>query len=174
MKSRKWFITINPQAECYSEIMTILDEVRCKNYVMIYHDAEEGENDRHIHLCIEFDNARHFDAMVKRFKGAHVEVCTYWNRSIQYLVHKNDPQKKQYEYDDLISSYSKDELLGYLMLDEFEKLNTENLLIAIKEGQIKDIFDAVELWGINQVSTKYNLIMKMLEIWNIRKMKGDD
>lgn len=171
MRSRKWFITINPQANCYTNIMTILDEVRPDVYIMVVHDKEEEKEDygdeqpKHYHLCIKFKNARSFESMLKKFQGAHVEVCEYWNRSVQYLCHLNHPHKLQYEYDDLISNIERDEVMSYLMLDEYEKLNTENLLIAIQEGLVKDLFDAVQIWGVHQVASKYNLIEKLINLW---------
>lgn len=171
MRSRKWFITINPKANCYANIMTILDEVRHSGYIMAVHDKEDEEIDyadlenKHYHICLKFQNARSFESMIKKFPGAHIQVCEYWNRSVQYLCHLNSPQKIQYSYDDLISDLPEEEVKGYLMLDEYEKLNTENLLLAIQSRQVKDLFDAVELWGVHQVATKYNLIQKLLDIW---------
>lgn len=156
MRTRKWFITINIGAECFSNVQTILNNERC-NYLMILHD-KDNEEQPHYHCCVKYDNAHSFESVCHKFTGAHVQPCEYWNMSCQYLLHINDKSKFQYSYKELISNFKEDELNTFLMLDEYEKLTTENLLLALKNNEINDITDCILRWGINQVGNKYRLL----------------
>lgn len=161
MKTRKWNLTINQASEAwYKHEDIIRDLSRCR-YAYIIHN-KDNEEQPHIHLCLWFDNARSFESIKNTFKGAHIEPCNYWNMSIQYLIHKNDKEKYQYAVEDVIHNLGED-LLSYLMLDEFEIINTENLLAAVCSGEVYDLKSAVVKWGVNQVSLKINLIEKLIK-----------
>lgn len=162
MRTRKWNLTINEGAPCFNGLKALLSTINLKDYCFILHDKDDNVCP-HYHVVLWFENTRSFEQVRKLFEGAHIEPCDSWNLSVQYLVHKNHPDKFQYDFVDIETSLDLNELCSYLMLDEFEKLNTENLINAISSGEVYSLTTAVMRWGVNQVNTKHNLISKLLD-----------
>lgn len=107
-RARKWFLTINPQAECYDNVVDIIQAQEKCFYSFIVHTMDKNEDGtnklRHFHLCLDYANARTFESIKKTFKGAHIERPISWTRANQYLTHKNDSNKFQYQVDSVISN----------------------------------------------------------------------
>lgn len=161
IKTRKWFITINDGAESWHEFRDIINnQSRCK-YAYIVHDKDNAEQP-HSHIILNYDNARSFENIQKLFKGAHIEPCKYFNQSMRYLVHLDDETKYQYDFDEIISSYKADELLIIIQSDEFEKLDSETILTAIRDGSVHNITTAVTRWGLHQVKTHQRIIETLI------------
>lgn len=170
MRSRKWFITINDGAECWHKFRDIVkDLTRCK-YAYIIHDKEDN---LHCHIVLNFDNARTFESLLNTFTGAHIEECRYFNMSIRYLVHQDDNEKYQYNIDDIVSNYSNAILREFMNCDEYVHLDTESLLLAINDGSVRSITEAVKMWGINQVNTKRSLIDTLIKEHSYFVLNGE-
>ena len=160
MRGRKWFITINDGAESWFKFKDVVkDLTRCK-YVYIVHNKEEN---LHCHIVLNFENARSFESILNTFKGAHIEECKYFNKSIRYLLHLDDADKLQYDITEIVSNYNFEEIAQFLSVDEFEYLSTESLLTSVLSGEICSLTDAVTKWGINQVNTKRALIDALIK-----------
>ena len=135
-RSRKWFIEINPRAECYSEDIIQMELASCTNYAYIMHTKELDENgekkDPHYHIYLEYENARAFNSMKNRFKGAHIEMARSKEYCIQYLIHKNQPLKEQYSINDVKSNMV--DIMSYLEVPYYETFNPSKIILYIKEG----------------------------------------
>lgn len=84
-KYRDFFITINKDAESYENALEIVKELNYKVYALIVHDKdtivnEDGTTEPkkvHKHIMLELNNPVSFNAMQKRFKGAHLDIPKY-------------------------------------------------------------------------------------------------
>lgn len=158
MRARKWFITINKGASCFDEIDLIVNDLeRCK-FAYILHN-QDNEEQPHYHLILSFDNARSFESVQKSFEGAHVENIKYFHMTCQYLIHKNDSNKFQYDITNVVSNF---EFANYLNVDEFMHLDTTDLTLSILTNEITNLFDACYKYGINQVNLYKNLISDLI------------
>lgn len=159
--TRKWFITINDGAESWYEFRDIINnQSRCK-YAYIVHD-KDNEEQPHVHIVLNYENRRNFNGIVQLFKGAHVEPCKYFNQSMRYLIHKDDENKHQYDFDEIITNYKDDELKVIMESDEFEKLDTETILIAIRDGSVHNMTTAIVRWGLYQVKNHQKIIETLI------------
>lgn len=131
-RSRKWFIEINQGAQCYESFKELLTD--CWAYVL--HDKDTDENGEvkapHYHLYIEYQNARTFQAMRNRFEGAHIETAQNREFCIQYLIHRNNPDKHQYKIDEVESNMHDINIV--LDAPYFELFNPAMILEYFKQG----------------------------------------
>lgn len=160
VRSRKWFLTIHENSESYNKFEDIIRQQERCSYAYIYHDSDDTDNCRHIHVCIDYVNPRSWTTIFNTYVGAHIEPCKYWNKALRYLLHLDNPDKKQYDVSEVRCSYSREQFELLINTDEFEWLSTENLVADVKSGM--DMLQFVEKYGVNQVNTKHNLISKLL------------
>ena len=87
------------------EILNNWTETKQIEYFMIEHNAGEENND-HYHLVIRFGkNVCSFKTLKNRFPYGSIEKCRYGVRAcVQYLVHMNNPDKKQYSWDEVVTN----------------------------------------------------------------------
>jgi len=110
-RSRKWFIEINPNAECFNDFENILKQITSNEdtYAYIKHDKDLKEDGTpkltHYHVVLDFANARTFQALQKKLVGAHIEQPTNIVACYQYLIHLNDKTKYQYNSNEIISNH---------------------------------------------------------------------
>lgn len=159
-KTRNWFLTINQEAECFNEVIAITKNYEKCQYSLILHD-KDNEEQPHYHLCILFDNARTFDQLQKKYRGAHIEIMESKYSAFRYLLHLDDTDKYQYEKSELIERGNNVEY--YSTHDEYIKLDTESLLENIENGTIKTFIDSVRLFGVKQATTYRNTINQLLQ-----------
>lgn len=159
-KIRNWFLTINEGAECYQEVPQILEKYENAEFSYILHD-KDNEEQPHYHICILFKNARTFECMQRTFKGAHIEVMESKYKCFRYLLHLDDADKYQYPLDEVHQLGNNVEY--YSTHDEYIKLDTESVLENIKNGVIRDIYDAVKLFGIKQCNMYRNIITELID-----------
>ena len=159
-RKRNWFLTINQEASCFYELKAILvnNGSTFNHYAYIMHD-KDNEEQPHYHICLEYKNARTFTQVKAMFEGAHVEEMEYKNMSYQYLIHKNDPDKYQYQIDNVMT-LEKDYYTLMLNNNEYDKLDTTTLIEAINSG-IHTYTELILKFGLNQVNMYHNLINKL-------------
>ncbi len=159
-RNRNWFLTINQLASCFTELKSILvnNGSTFKHYAYIMHD-KDNEEQPHYHLCLEYKNARTFTQVKTMFEGAHVEEMEYKNISYQYLIHKNDPDKYQYQIENVMT-LERDYYNLMLNNNEFDKLDTTTLIESINSG-IHTYTELILKFGLNQVNMYHNLINKL-------------
>lgn len=131
-RSRKWFIEINQGAQCYESFKELLTD----SWAYVLHDKDTDENGElkapHYHLYIEFQNARSFQAMRNKFEGAHIEVAQNREFCIQYLIHRNNPEKHQYKIDEVESNMHDINIV--LDAPYFEVFNPAMILKYFEQG----------------------------------------
>lgn len=117
-KASKWAILINAKKKTPSNAISqelraylsaICNYTTARNYFAIVHDKdinELGEPKRtHLHLILEYDRKSTFSAVISEIKQASglvdnqisIEPANSDILAEQYLIHKNDPSKHQYE-----------------------------------------------------------------------------
>ena len=107
-------------------------------YAYICHDKDtspDGAVPTHYHIYFKFKSPVHFPYLKEAFPYGDIEKARSGNACVQYLIHKNNPEKTQYSKDEVISNFTQDEL-EYLFLNnkKLEKLNEESELADILEG----------------------------------------
>lgn len=132
-RSREWFIEINQGAQCFN---TFKEQLIDCNYAYILHDKDIYENGDtkapHYHLYVYYQNAITLNSMGNRFYGAHIEKPINKDYCIQYLIHRNDPQKYQYSSDEVISNISG--INDILNREWKERFDANNIEIYYNEG----------------------------------------
>lgn len=106
-----WTLTINEGAKCFNNISNIIIDLVNENpnleYSYILHNPDDIDNNMHYHLVIYFKgNVKRFTTILNLFEGAHIEATNQqrYKRCIQYLIHKNNPEKVQYSQKSIISN----------------------------------------------------------------------
>lgn len=115
IRSRKWTLTIHENDDALQEVIRELKGQENGNIdpkiAFIQHNEDVDENGElklnHYHVVLEYENARAFESIQKTFKGAHIEKCANMNASIQYLTHKNHPNKHQYDFNEITTNDTK-------------------------------------------------------------------
>lgn len=177
-KYRNYFITINEGAKCYNNIDEILASIsNTCDYAYIYHNdieevkdidefkemIENGEElKQHIHLVIKFYNQRNFNAVMKMFEGAHIEVSKSIVASCRYLCHLDNTDKKKYDIRDVIQHnnlfdryYASGEIFSY-----------ESIYNNINRGIINDYNDVLKIYGVDQVQRFRSTIKDIFDMFN--------
>jgi hypothetical protein len=165
-KTRSWFLTINEGAESFGTCLQSLASYDKCEYSAILHDKDDEEQ-KHYHICILFENGRTFEQVQKKFKGAHIEMMESKYMSFRYLLHLDNPEKFQYDIKDVIQRGNNVEY--YSTHDEYIKLDTESVLENIQNGSIKNILDAVKIFGIKQSNMYRNILKELLEFTELRE-----
>lgn len=161
IRSRNWFLTINPNAECYKKIKDIISSYKYNHFAMIYHEKdEENENDQHIHIVLELQNPRSFEAIQSKFIGAHIEQVKFKFQAYKYLIHLENDNKRKYHVDDIITD-NIDYYKECIKSDEYEKLETQTIFNDIYNG-INTITEFVRKYGLYQVSRFTGILSTMI------------
>lgn len=168
IRTRNWFLTINQEAFCYTNLKSILDGLKHKGYAYILHD-KDNEEQPHYHCVLVLENARTFEQVQSLFGGAHIETVASLHQVINYLVHRNDKDKYQYEKTEVIQECNLFDY--YYENEEHYKIDTADLLACIDNGDIHCFYDAVKRYGLRQASLYRNTINQLLEELHISKEK---
>lgn len=133
-KSRDYFITINQGAECYDDVLNIVQELNYKLYAFIVHDKDYIVNDdgtttlkpTHKHVVFELANPLSFNSIQNKFKGAHIVAPKFKKSAYQYLLHNtnNSKEKYQYDFDEIITNNANQ--LKFIIESETHELFYEN------------------------------------------------
>ena len=182
-KYRDFFITINKDAESYENALEIVKELNFKVYALIVHDKdvivnEDGTTEpkaTHKHIMLELNNPVSFNAMQKRFKGAHLDIPKYKKSAYQYLIH-NSPRSKgtKYQYD-LTEIISNDlSLVKYTIETETSEVFIQNkFLHYIAEG-VRTSYQFVKRFGLDAYKQYWKPYTDMLAQLDIdEEMKHD-
>ena len=143
-------------------------EANCKMYAYILHDKDTLENGSaktpHIHLIALLNSNRTRLSTTLNNLADSIGVCSLaisidkvsdFNGSIQYLVHKNNNDKYQYNVLDITTNMTKGELDVYLN-SEGKGISLENLITIIKRN--KNITDIIRDVGLNNYRLYRNVI----------------
>lgn len=173
-KYRDFFITINKEAKSYENALEIAKELNFKLYALITHDKDElidkatgehnGKKPEHKHLMIELKNPVSFNAMQKRFEGAHIDIPKYKKSAYQYLIH-NSPRSKgeKYEYslEEIITNDIS--LVKHIIETETNELFIETkFLIYMVEG-VRTPYSFAKRFGLNAFKQYWYAYNEMLK-----------
>lgn len=108
-------------------------------YYLIEHN--EDENNRHFHVVLDFGDTSQarFSTLKKMFPYGDIERCKGGVKAcVRYLVHADQPEKAQYDWDDIVTN-AKDKLEGYKIPGQ-KSINTrlEYILGEIIAGRIRE------------------------------------
>lgn len=167
-----WTLTINENAKCYDNIQNIINEQLESNpnmeYSYIKHNADEDDKNIHYHLVMYFKGkVKRFTTIQNIFEGAHIEQTNQqrYKRCIQYLIHKNNPEKQQYKPNEIISNLETSYLADILQGEgyDFELFQEEKLFDYFNEiySQYGDISmqNFLTRFGLGAI-TKYYFVIK--------------
>ena len=119
MKRRNFTLSIKND---YEKLIPLVEQ--CPQYAWILHDADTNTDtgeliEPHIHVYIEFPNPRSFKSIADILDIPENMVCKVIDKNgiLQYLIHKNQPDKFQYNFSDIHTNF---DLEPYFM----EKSNT--------------------------------------------------
>ena len=161
-RARNWCFVINgeklPTIEQIFEKMT---EIKAKNYAFIYHNKDELKRE-HIHIVVEFENARDFNSLQKKLETWHIEKCKSIASAIQYLTHKNAPSKEQYTTNDVSTNNEQ----WYSTLNNLQQdyVNDEKELIQdILNGKFTNIFEIIisEKYSMEWLQRRYKMVEEL-------------
>lgn len=178
-RARNWNITINSEIlPTPQEIEQKLLEIKAKNFAYITHN-KDGAKRPHIHLVLEFENARDFNSLQKRFVKWHIEKSISLVASIQYLTHKNAPGKEQYTLDEITTNNTNWLTQNYELISDY--INDEKqLIMEIATGQYNDFYDLILCgkYSMEWLNRRWQIINEMFKgvslLQNkITKMKAD-
>lgn len=178
-KYRDWFITINQEAECYKEALEILQNLEnTKQWAFIIHDKDIQENGTqkatHKHIMLETENPLSFNAMQKRFKGAHIEIPKYKKSAYQYLLHNSPNSKEKYQYDFKEIITKNETLLKFDLESEDFELFKENLFLRYIAEGTRTAYQFTKRFGLNAYKQYWKVYLEMLnELEKDEEMQQD-
>ena len=150
----------------------------CVEYSYIYHrhdlSIENTIEHEHVHIvCVLHDSQRlsttlnsFCEAVSLTTLGVMIDKVNSYEGSLQYLVHKNDPQKTQHSIDEIVSSMKKEDLKTIIDY-EITSITPQRLRYLVKTSHSN--YELIEALGINQYIRLRRLIMDIKEdmrIWN--------
>ena len=174
-----WTLTINENASCFSNLQEIVNGLVEDNsnieYSYIKHNADEDDKNLHYHLVLYFKGTvKRFSTMQKTFEGAHIEMTNAqrYKRCIQYLIHKNNPEKQQYSASEIVSNIEKsylDDIInggGY----DFELFLEEKIFDYMAEFMKQDgrltMQQFILRFGLGAISKYYFVIKDQIKEYN--------
>lgn len=95
-----------PDSSKYNTIEIIEKAKSLSSCAFIYHDKDEDKK-AHYHLLCFFPTQHSLSAYAKKFEIEEHNIQIIKNKvgAIQYLIHKNNPEKYQYDIDSICSNF---------------------------------------------------------------------
>lgn len=105
LRKRRWALTVFESATCYDSVLEILLKAKNLDYAVILHDKDIDEQGKakkpHYHIILDYTNPHYFSSLSSEFEGAHIEPVSKFEQAVQYLIHKNSPDKYQYKVEEV-------------------------------------------------------------------------
>lgn len=168
-----WFLTINEKSKCYNDFENIVKSL-CEiepnlEYAFIKHNSDEEELNIHFHLTLYFKGkVKRFTTIQSYFEGSHIEQSNKqrYKRCIQYLIHKNNPEKQQYKISDIVSNIPLVDLTDILIGDgyDFELFQEEKIFDYFDDyGLDLTMSDLVKRFGLGGIKNYYFILKDMIK-----------
>lgn len=107
MKRRNFTLSIKNDI---TEFLALVEQ--CPQYAWIIHDKDIDHDtgeliESHAHAYIEFPNPRSYKSVAEILNVQENMVCKVIDKNgiLQYLIHKNQPDKFQYDYSEIHSNF---------------------------------------------------------------------
>lgn len=175
----------------YYDRLTDWCKEHCVNYAFICHDRDIDEDGKqkflHIHMALTMKSVgkgRNYpslntilNALAKEIEidgmSINIDEMTSECGSIQYLIHKRDSEKAQYTEDEVITSYTCDELHTFMESDE-QTLSVSYLLHVCKTSKNRiEIMTSIGLKYYKEYRLVINDILNDLRSSQWRKLICD-
>lgn len=170
LKRDKYAIVIGANyVKNYFEKIQMITSIGC-NYFTILHDKDyndEGElKNPHYHLLVQLKVRTRAKTILNRIcdilgcdsVNVQIEEVHDFISCIQYLVHKNDTNKFQYEVKDIQSNLDYETISAYMRSCVNEEITAELLITYIQSGISR--LDLLRRIGIG----KFNLYYRTIEM----------
>lgn len=130
-------------------------------YAMIEHNFDKEENGKpkksHIHLILKFDNARSIESVAVEV-GVHINYIQKANfvAYTQYLIHKNDKDKYQYNEKDIYTNIPAEVENALKYKGDYGRADTSFIIDIIYKLKIKNLRELVWWAKENRISKRNN------------------
>lgn len=164
----------------------VLERYPGTRFAYIFHDKDtsaDGPVPEHWHIVFKFSGHARFNSLKEVFPYGMIQTAKSLNASIQYLIHKNAPEKFQYQVSEIITNFSESKLEELLTEKDHrskkqnEKKILEEIADLIKEGKLRD-FNLPKYIDENDLGVFYsknkNLIENLLQLEFKRMMMTND
>lgn len=161
----------------FDEIKQTLREWSVEKTMKFYAiEHNEDPTNIHYHIVVDFAAYATFETIKNKFPYGSIERARNKKASIQYLIHLNDPSKKQYVWSDIYTN--DDDIEKYQGLSrEILDMRVRQLTARIKSGELKryNFYDVVEdevyIKRKQQLETALDLYIKRLLVDQDRHIK---
>lgn len=163
-RSRKFSILIYPEWENYNEIIETIEKF--DQYVYIKHIGESEEKKEHLHCYIKFKNARYNTALANLLgiECRFVKKIENERDFIRYLLHKDNSEKRQYQFKDLKFSESIGDIVHKAYIEIKSDYDVEILIDYIRLSE-----DFITKHEIIDVAIRYNMLGDLKNYWWVLK-----
>lgn len=124
-----------------SMVTAFADRYSGTKYAFICHDKDttpDGAAPLHFHVFLKFKNPVGFNYIKEAFPYGDIENARSTNACVQYLIHKNNPEKAQYKKDEIYTNFPQSEFEALFLNDKkIARLNEADEL----EKVLQDIAD---------------------------------
>lgn len=174
IRARQWALTVFENAPCWNSFATTLkkefSDVDIRAYIL--HDKDLLDDgtpkNKHYHIVISCKNARAFTSMQRLFNGAHIEIIANITASIQYLVHKNNPEKHRYNLEE-ITTNAPDYIKETIENVNFDVFNPDMIIEYYHQGT-KTLIDFYLRFG-SQINQYRGLIIDLCKELRIKELR---
>lgn len=158
-------------------VQSVLEEEGACEYALALHDLDvdpaTGQiKTPHIHVCAVMCDKKRLITWLNRFAdrlnlnplAISIEKLKDFAGAVRYLVHKDDPDKYQYDTSRIITTLKPDDLEGLLLVDpsRADKCSFESLVEICKQCSHK--VDVAGVIGSSHYTHYYRLIT---DIWDM-------
>lgn len=162
MSAKKYLIV------CYNEELLINYIENNKEYILEYayikHQPEEEEKKQHYHFFIEFHTPKNKQPIAKSLgiNEILVQSCRNKKNTFKYFIHKDNPNKIQYNLEDIITNIDMNIL--YCITQDSVETEEEYLNQQIEYFEI-----GMKLTDLIKLSIEDRNLDKLRRYWNIIK-----
>ncbi len=168
MKDRKAEIVINSDYKKFTraQIREICESINSE-YAFIYHDKDINPDGTpktpHWHINIRLKDARDFKTFANYFGVSenNVNKIKSYPRSLQYLTHKNAPDKYQYDMSEVTANFD----ISSVFAKATNKQRKEQIINDIENGNIKmyNLFNHITALEYTQYKNAINNAFEFLQ-----------
>lgn len=166
-----------------NDINVIIDRLeqltQLKQYALIVHDKDKNDDgsfkDKHFHIVVTLKNQM-TDIQISNIMKIETQyinkIKTTTRKAFEYLIHKNDLNKFQYDIDSVVSNFDYKEFIEKETKKDNEIKILDNLLEKIENGDIKE-YNITDYFN-QSMYIKYNKQIKLSFEYRNKKIKEVD
>ena len=145
-------------------VESFCDRYSGAKYAYICHDKDttpDGAVPTHYHIFFKFKSPVHFPYIKEAFPYGDIERVRSANACVQYLIHKNNPEKAQ---------YSKDSIFTNMAQDEFDALfiNNKKVQRVNEADELEEILQDIADYKIRRFNMSEYISVQMYSKYRTR------